>query len=383
FTEELGRNPAPINGLLALSLGGDAAFHANIVQGMADALRGWRKAPAPKMWAAFSAKSAVRADPATTERLRDLGILFGDGRTLAESRNTVTNPAASATIRLAALKTLLDNQADNLVPLLKQATNDAVLRAPAVIGLVRLGDPEGTALATARYAWMPADSRPELLAALVSRPASARALVEAVAQAQIPRADLSPFLVRQIASLNDAALTKRLTEVWGVVRATAADKRAAIARFRTQLTPSSLGAAELSRGRQTFRQLCAPCHRLYGEGGQVGPDLTGSGRASLDYLLDNVVDPSAVVPADFRMAVVTLKDGRVLNGVLREPNARTVTIQTQTERAVVERTEIASLETSEQSMMPEGLLESLKPNDARDLLAYLMHQGQVALPAAK
>ena len=380
FAEDLEKNPAPLDGLLALSLGGDASFHADIVRGLTDAVRGWRKAKAPRMWASFSAKVAPGADAATAGRLRDLGILFGDGRALDEFRNVVTNVSASSTVRLAALQSLLDSRAENLGPLLKQATNDAALRASAVIGLVQLGDPEGVVLATGRYAWVPSSNRPALLAAMVARPSSALALVEAVAQEKIPRPELTPFLVRQMASLNDATLTKRLTEVWGVVRPTAADKRATIERFRGQLTPARLPAANLSQGRQTFTQLCAPCHRLYGEGGQVGPDLTGSGRASLDYLLDNIVDPSAVVPADFCMAVVTLKDGRVLNGVLREPNARTITVQTQTERAVVERAEVVSIETSEQSMMPEGLLESLKADEALNLIAYLMHQGQVALP---
>ncbi len=383
YAEDLEKNPAPLDGLLALSLGGDTGFKADLVRGMSDAVRGWHQAKSPKMWATFAAKASANPDPGTKEKVRDLGILFGDGRALDELRGVVTNANAVATVRLTALKSLLDSRADNLVPLLKQLINDTVLRHAALIGLVQLGDPEGPALATGRYASVPAESRPALLAALVARPASARVLLDAVAEGKIPRVEVTPFLGRQISSLNDAALSKQLVEVWGVVRPTAADKRMAIERFRGQLTPANLSAADLSRGRQTFTQLCAPCHRLYGEGGQVGPDLTGSGRANLDYLLDNVIDPSAVVPADFRMAIVTLKDGRVLNGVLREPNARTITVQTQTERAVVERSEITTLETSEQSMMPEGLLESLKPNEARDLVGYLMHQGQVALPAGK
>ena len=383
YAEDLEKNPAPLDGLLALSLGGDAAFQADLVRGMADAVRGWRQAKAPRMWATFAAKASANPDPATTDRVRELGILFGDGRALEELRGVVTNANATAPVRLAALKSLLDSRAGTLAPLLKSLANDPVLRHAALIGLVQLGDPEGPGLAVAGYAAVPAESRPALLAALVARAASARVLLEAVAEGKVPRTELTPFLGRQIASLNDAALGKRLAEVWGVVRPTAADKRAAIDRLRGQLTPANLQTADLSRGRQTFSQLCAPCHRLYGEGGQVGPDLTGSGRANLDYLLDNVVDPSAVVPADFRMAIVTLKDGRVLNGVLREPNARTVTIQTQTERIVVERSEITNLETSDQSMMPEGLLESLKPDQARDLVGYLMHAGQVALPGAK
>jgi hypothetical protein len=64
---------------------------------------------------------------------------------------------------------------------------------------------------------------------------------------------------------------------------------------------------------------------------------------------------------------------------LREPTARTVTFQSQTESRVLDRGEIQSLESSDQSMMPEGLLTALPANDARDLLAYLMHPRQVPL----
>ena len=128
---------------------------------------------------------------------------------------------------------------------------------------------------------------------------------------------------------------------------------------------------DLQSGRRVFQQLCAPCHKLFGEGGNLAPDLTGSGRASIEYLLENLIDPNAIVPADYRMTTLTLKDGRVLNGLLREPTERTVALWTATGRVTLERREIAQQETTPQSMMPEGLLESLPSTQVRDLLAYL------------
>ena len=55
---------------------------------------------------------------------------------------------------------------------------------------------------------------------------------------------------------------------------------------------------------------------LYGKGGKLGPDLTGSGRTNLDYLLENIVDPNSAVSADYRMNILHLKDGRVLSGMI-------------------------------------------------------------------
>ncbi len=79
-----------------------------------------------------------------------------------------------------------------------------------------------------------------------------------------------------------------------------------------------------SHGRAIFDRACASCHKLYGSGGEIGPDLTGSGRDNVDYLLENIVDPSAVVTADFRMVVVAMHDGRVFNGLVKRQTDRTL-----------------------------------------------------------
>jgi putative heme-binding domain-containing protein len=312
-------------------------------------------------------------------KLSELDLLFGDGRALGDLRKVIADSSASASSRRNALRALVENRSADLAPLLRDLSNDNTLRADAIVGLLQIDDPQAASIVTGRYQWIVADERGRVLGAMVSRAGTARALLDAVAAGTIPKADLTPFHARQIAGLGDASVGKRLEEVWGTVRAGNTDKQAVIRRMRGQMNATFLQAADLTNGRQLFNQLCAACHKLYGEGGLVGPDLTGSGRASLDYLLENVVDPSAVVPADYRMAVVTLKDGRVLNGVLRDKTERTVTVQSQTERLTVERREIESLEESTSSIMPEGLLESLNADAQRDLLGYLMHPKQAPL----
>ena len=218
-----------------------------------------------------------------------------------------------------------------------------------------------------------------MIDALVARPAFARALLDQIAAGKIAKTDLSAFHARQIRGLNAAALSKQLAEVWGELREASGDKARQIAELKARLTPEVLAQANLSQGR-LFYQICSACHKLYGEGGQVGPDLTGSGRANLDYLLENIVDPSGVVSADYRMSVVTLKDGRVLSGVIAGQTDRTLTLRQLAQEMTVEKAEIAKQETSAVSMMPEGLLTALQPDQVRDLIAYLMHPGQVPLP---
>ncbi len=359
------------------------AFSANaedILRGMSEALHGWRKAKPPANWSAFAQRASGSDNREVQNAAQELSVLFGDRRALEVVRKISTDAAADPVARRAALRTLLQHPAENLVPLLKQVAQEDMLGTDAIVALIELGDAESPALAVKKYQTGAAIDQTRLLGALVTRPAAAAVLLQTIGDGKIPRASLTPFHARQITSLKDAALTKRLAEVWGSVRSSDAEKRASGAKLREELSPDRLKSADLVRGRQLFNQTCAACHKLYGEGGSVGPDLTGSGRANLDYLLENIVDPSAVVPADYRMTVVTLKDERVLNGVLRDQTARTVTIQSQTGLTTLERTQIAALQNSELSVMPEGLLESLPPNDRRDLISYLMNPRQVPLP---
>ena len=158
-------------------------------------------------------------------------------------------------------------------------------------------------------------------------------------------------------------------------------KRELIARWKQELSPASLAVADKSAGRAVWNLACANCHTLHGEGGKLGPDLTGAGRDNLDFLLENIADPSAVVAAEFRMRVLRFKDGRVFNGMVTARSERTLTLQTMTESVTARHDEIASLDELPVSVMPDGLCDALGDTRMRDLIAYLMHKSQVPLPA--
>ncbi len=384
LTEDLDARPAIVGQMLGWATRWGAAEQADVLEGFADALRGRRRAKAPSGWTEFAAVAGVATAPVSVrDRIRDLNVLFGDGRALDELSAVVEDTHADVATRRTALHTLVEARADQLPVLLRRMADDGSLRVPAMIGLLELNDPEAVKLAGSRLPWVEREERPAMVAAMVTRPDAAAALLDGLAAGRVARADISAFHARQIASLGVPALSRRLAEVWGSVRIETGDQRAAVEKWRGSLAPARLAQADAGRGRAAFQTTCMACHRLYGDGGVVGPDLTGSGRANLDYLLENIVTPSAVVPSDYRVTVVTLKDGRVLTGLLREPTERTVTIVSQLERLVMERSEILKQETLGQSLMPDGLLDTLGETAARDLVAYLMLPRQVALPVAK
>jgi hypothetical protein len=380
LSEDLEKNPAPINALLAIAAKQSAAFQADILNGLADGLRGWRRAAKPAAWDALATAALPLATPALAARIRELNVVFGDGRALDEIKRLVLDPKAELDARQVALRTLIENRPPDLRAICEHVLSERFLNTVALRGLTQFDDPALGEKITKSYLTFHHSERAAVIAALVSRPSFASALLSAINAGRIPRADLTPFHARQIRSFKSATLDTALSRAWGELREPAADKRELITRLETQLTPTTLAAADKSRGRAVFNNLCASCHQLYGQGGNLGPDITGAGRDSLAYLLENIADPSAVVTADYRMNIVKLKDGRTLNGFIAAKTARTLSLRSLTETTTVERTDISSVEESAQSVMPEGLLEAIQPAEVADLIAYLMHPTQVPLP---
>ena len=151
----------------------------------------------------------------------------------------------------------------------------------------------------------------ELVEILCGRPNWAGVLLDKIEQGRISKSVLSPYHASQIQALADEELNRKLAAVWGVIRSTPAGLSKRKEELKQELNTSHLANANLSKGRNLYQQQCSSCHVLYGEGGKLGPDLTGSGRTNLDYLLENIVDPNSVVSSDYRMNVIELQDGRV------------------------------------------------------------------------
>jgi putative heme-binding domain-containing protein len=128
-------------------------------------------------------------------------------------------------------------------------------------------------------------------------------------------------------------------------------------------------------GHAVWSRNCAGCHRLHGAGGTLGPDLTGAGRRDLDYLLGNMVDPSAVVTADYRLRQVLLDDGRVLAGIVVRRTPAALTLRMPAGEIVLDAAEVEAVHDTKMSIMPEGILDGLGDDAVRDLVAYLMTPG--------
>jgi putative membrane-bound dehydrogenase-like protein len=382
ITEELEHIPAAANDLVAtLAKHEDEQFRLDVLEGMSQALRGWRKAPAPKSWAEVSAMLAKSESAKVKEAAQKLGVVFGEGRAIEEVKQLVTNEGADAAIRTSALSTLIQDRGDDLLPLLKKLAGDRLLAPTAIRGLASYTDAEVPTLILNSYASLTPDGRSAAISTLSSRPEYAAELLKAIEAGKFKRQEITAFHARQIRSFENEKLSEQLAKVWGEVRVSGAEKKQLMAQLKEANNKEILAKANPSAGRALFTKTCANCHVLYGQGKTgAGPDLTGSNRRNLDYLLENIVDPSASVAADFKATLYRLADGRSLTGVIVEQTEKTLTLQTATERPTIARDEIEEAKTTGQSLMPDGLLQPFTPDQIRDLLAYLMTTEQVALP---
>jgi putative membrane-bound dehydrogenase-like protein len=358
----------------------DPAVQRDVLQGVQDGLGGVRQMAAPDGWKEASPALLVSKSPDVRDRAMILAVTFGDAKAIDAMRATAADSKADPASRSAALRVLLRRGNADLLPLLQQLVADRAIRAEAIRGLAAFNDPGTPALLLKAYPALAEGEKEDAVQTLASRPDWALALIDAIERGTVPRRDVSVFVARQMQGLKDRRVGERLARVWGQLRPASADRATRTAKYRSILTDGALAAADLSKGRQVYAKNCASCHKLYDDGGDVGPALTGSQRGNLDYILENVLDPSAVVPREYQVNVIELKSGRVINGIVQSETDRSLTLRTANETILVPKDEVESRATSKLSMMPEGIFEKMTEQEVRELVAYLRGKSQVPLP---
>ncbi|MBI3823391.1 MAG: c-type cytochrome, partial [Planctomycetes bacterium] len=357
----------------------DPAFHRDFLRGIHVALEGRRKVKMPPDWEKAYPILIESPLPEVRERALALAVQFGDERAFTLLRKIVPDRAQPVKQREDALKTLLFQQKPDLVPILHDLLGDESLRGPAIRGLAAFDDPRTPKLLLKDYARYSADEKNDALQTLASRGPFALALLDAIDAKAIPRQDINSYTIRQLQTLKHPDLPAKLAKVWGEVRPASADKAKLMAKYKAELKPDVLKKANLANGRALYAKACASCHRLFGEGSDIGPDLTGSQRMNLDYVLENVLDPSAIVPREYQVTVIETKAGRTLSGIVKKENDASVTLQLQNEVVVIPKADIDTRTATKQSMMPDGAFEQLRIEEVRDLIGYLASPVQVQL----
>jgi putative heme-binding domain-containing protein len=355
----------------------DPAFQLDILKGINAALEGRRRLAAPPAWADVRAKLVDSTNADVRAQARALAAVFGDEATFAAMRTTLADAKAPTAEREAALQSLLAAGDPSLGKSLQSLVADPALRTRALRALAAYGDPATPAVVFAAYKSFDTEAKHAALSTLAGRTAYAKALVAAVDANQIPRQDLTAATVRQLRDLGDKDIEAFIAKHWGVARTSSAEKVKEIERWKGILTDERVKSADASRGQAVFAKSCVQCHMMYGQGGKVGPDLTGSNRSNLDYALMNILDPSAVIAKEYQVTLIRTKDGRVVNGIATA-GEHSVKLATETGEVVIPRNEIDRMKESPLSMMPEGLIGGMTEEQVADLIAYLRTTEPVA-----
>jgi putative heme-binding domain-containing protein len=357
----------------------DPAIQLDLLTGMFDALEGRRDMKMPSAWPEVYPKLAKSPDTSVREKSTQLALIFGDPQAIASLRSQMIDSKAPIESRRRALSLLTANQVAGLDKQLYALLDDAELRGDAIRGLAGFGIPKTPTVLLGVYDRFTPEQRADTIQTLATRPNYAIALLDAVEAGVVQPSEISAFAARQIDSLGDATIKERLKAFWGDVAKTSQQQKAAIKKYKKTLSDDLLAKANLTSGRVLFDKHCKSCHTLYGEGGKIGPDITGGNRNNLDYILENILAPGAAVPRAYQVNVVATDEGRVLNGIIVAQTPQTITLQTVNERIILDRNHIDQLKPSPLSMMPDGLLEKLSGDEVRDLIAYLRQKRQVAI----
>ena len=355
---------------MALQKAANDQQRLSILNGVTTALKGQRNLAEPSGWDGVEEALSASSNSEIRTLVQALSLTFGSPRALAATRGILANASASLADRKRALESLLNAKDAALPPILLDLLKEPGLRSAALRGLAAYSEPKTADTILAIYSSLPESEKRDALGTLASRPIYARPLLVAMADGHIPARDVSADIARQIRELHQTDITEQLEKVWGRSKESSADKLAAVAKYKALILAKN-PPTDPVRGKVVFSRTCGQCHTLFGEGGKIGPELTGSNRGDLDYLLHNIVDPNAEIPNQYRMAMVVLNDGRVIAGIANQQDPKIVTVASGTDTVTVPRSEVKSITLSDVSMMPEGILTQFTDAEIRDLMAYL------------
>lgn len=147
------------------------------------------------------------------------------------------------------------------------------------------------------------------------------------------------------------------------------------------IVENELTGRDYDHGRRMFGAAnCFACHRFAGEGGAVGPDLTGlAGRFDRKYILESVIDPSKVISDQYEAVQILTIDGKVINGRIVNLAGDSFKVNTNMldpdAQVSVDRKQIEEMLPSKTSMMPKGAINTLNPDEVLDLMAFLLSRG--------
>ena len=352
-----------------------APLSAASLEGMLEGQKG-RTAP-PGAWTHdFITQLLKNPNAAVATRARQLGTVWGDTAAIESSIGIAASTTAPESDRIAAVSVIRKQHTDavreTLLAIVFEGGSEK-LGLEAVRGLAEVGGEKVADRLLSRWSQLSPAVRRAGCELLASRTEWAAQFLAAVEGKRIAATDIPSTVVRSLLSSNNNEIKARAAKAIGRFRESGADKLQIIATKKAMI---QAGQPDIKAGHELAQKTCLICHKMYGEGAEVGPDLTGVGRSSLDALLSNVIDPNQIVGQGYENVEIETKDGRSISGRMVENSATRIRLLSAgPKEETIAKAEVASMRISELSVMPEGL-EQMPDADFRNLMMYILNPPQ-------
>ncbi len=366
------KSPQGRDALVAYATSQKTDKQKRMVSILAYALKDQQGLAAPQGYTAL-AESCRAANASLEGALDQLGAVFGEPVVLERMKSLLMNSQEQMGKRKRAAEILRASGSAISAPALRELLRVNALKHEALLLAGRSADPAVAEVLVELEPGLDAEQKQAVLATLTSHKAFAKVLVSAMAGGKFDKGKLTALHLRQMKNLKDAELDALLEKNWGRISDFAAGSQQSIAKFKELYKEAPLWAFDAKKGQEVFQKVCGTCHTYGGKPGEgkVGPDLAGTGKNGIDYFLENVIDPNAVIGDAFQLTLVTKKDGGVVAGILEGEAAGQLKLRTLTVTLTVPAAEVKTKERLAQSLMPPGLLEALPEREALELLKFL------------
>lgn len=339
---------------------------AALLEGMYNGLSGRKDIKEPANWA--SIYQTLQANTTLSQKADEIAQQFGNSEAAKKLLTLLENPKADISQKQKAIKGLAAQQREELKRMLPDLIQDKTVQIEAIRAIAAYDDGTFGKLLLENYHQFDITAKQEAIQTFAARPTYGRYLVQALKQGKIPKKDISAYAALQLRRV----VGNGFVEVWGAIDDISSDVAIQFSKYQRMLTEEAIANANLKNGLEVYQRTCYACHKMHGEGGVIGPDLTGSNRTNMTYLLSNILDPSGDIQDDYKMVVITTQDGRTYTGNIIAENDRGLTLRVVGQDPIsINKSDMLSKEVTTNSLMPQGLLNPLTDEEVINLVAYL------------
>ena len=367
-TQNIGRRAVDgdkIEKLVAL-IGKGGSNSVLLMSGMLSGMEGRTDLKIPANWKAVADK-LQKSGGKQQALVLEISSLFGDKEATQRAFAMLKNKSAPKDQRIKALQTLTAQQQKGLLAEIPYLIQEPSIRIDAIRSIAAFDDESLGRLILENYPKFSPSEKLEAMQTLSSRARYGNMLTKEIKAKKVAKSEVPASVARQLLRVVGSGFI----EVWGPIESVPSNQ-AAYDKYRGILSSNTKNSANLKMGKTVFSKSCGSCHKMYGEGGIIGPDLTGSNRTDPEYILMNVLEPSAEIQDDYKMVVINTRDGRTYSGNIISENERQLTLRiVGQDQLIINKSGILSKEVTDVSMMPSGLFENLSKDEIVNLMAYL------------